>query len=134
MAKSQKFTKKQVEEALRQAGGMKYIAAEKLKCAPSTITAYLKKYKSLEKVVDEATELTLDVAEAALINKIKDGDTTSIIFYLKTKGKKRGYSERHEITGSDGEAVKYVIEVPKEARDDEEWQEMYSTKPQEEQK
>ena len=45
------------------------------------------------------------MAESQLHKQILDGNTTATIFYLKTKGKKRGYVERQEITGVDGDNV-----------------------------
>ena len=50
---------------------------------------------------DSIPDELLDMAEHALLTEIKDseskGHTTAYIFYLKTKGKKRGYDERHHI-------------------------------------
>ena len=46
---------------------------------------------------DNVPEELLDIAEHALLSEINNtkskGHTTATIFYLKTKGKKRGYSE-----------------------------------------
>jgi ACT domain-containing protein len=38
------------------------------------------------------------------------GDIATI-FYLKTKGKRRGYIERQEITGADGSPTSFKIEI-----------------------
>lgn len=59
-----------------------------------------------KKAVQEIDNVVLDVAETQLYKKIREGDTIATIFYLKTKGKKRGYIERHELTGADGKELK----------------------------
>ena len=46
------------------------------------------------KSVDELSNVALDFAESKLHINISKGDTTAIIFYLKTKGKERGYIEK----------------------------------------
>jgi|TARA_E500000178_G_scaffold314767_1_gene333246 hypothetical protein len=46
--------------------------------------------------VEEVREGLLDFAEDQLLANIQEGKTAEILFYLKTKGKKRGYIERQE--------------------------------------
>lgn len=60
----------------------------------------------------EPDELLVDHAENALVKRIDEGDTTAIIFTLKTKGKRRGYIERQEIdaSGTWADAVKNLTQ------------------------
>jgi hypothetical protein len=50
----------------------------------------------------EPNELLMDLVESKLVEKIKEGDTTVLIFVSKTKGKKRGYVEKKELDVSGG--------------------------------
>ena len=45
----------------------------------------------------DVEESLLDLAENRLLEKIDKSDITAIIFFLKTKGKKRGYIEKQEV-------------------------------------
>lgn len=55
--------------------------------------------------VDNVSDFCIDHVEHQLHKNIDAGDTTAMIFYLKTIGKKRGYIERSEVTGADGGPV-----------------------------
>lgn len=52
--------------------------------------------EDFKKKAEAVGEIALDFAESSLFKNIQQGDTTATIFYLKTKGKKRGYVERVE--------------------------------------
>ena len=57
------------------------------------------------KSVKELEDVALDFAETSLFKQIQKGEAAATIFYLKTKGKRRGFIERQEIAGPDGGPV-----------------------------
>lgn len=81
-------------EALAAAAGIVLTACESVNVSRSTYYRWYKEDAAFAERVDEISEEQLDFVEGKLLKSIKDGDTTAIIFYLKTKGKKRGYSEK----------------------------------------
>ena len=106
MSKRERYTAEQVAEAVKKSYGIINGAAVALGCSRQTVENYIKKYKVVKDAYSEANEITLDFVETEFLKKIKSGDTTAMIFYLKTKGRQRGYIERHEHTGKDGGPIK----------------------------
>jgi len=98
-------------EALKKNMGIISSACEEVGISRQTHYNWLKDDEVYRKDAEEILEYTLDYVENKLLEKIKEGDNTAIIFYLKTKGKKRGYIERaeQEITHK-GEGFKLIIE------------------------
>lgn len=61
--------------------------------------------------VQEIEEGLIDLAESKLFENIKGNKTNEILFYLKTKGKNRGYVERQEHHIEGGFPTKIEIEI-----------------------
>lgn len=109
MAK-EKRTVKQVRDALAAAGGILGAAAQNLGIHRNTIQRYINRHPELQKVRDEATEAITDLAESKLISAIKKEYPWAICFYLKTKGKDRGYTTGTDIT-SKGEKLSSGVKI-----------------------
>ena len=106
------FTQAQVERALTAAGGLVTSTAKRLGCAPKTVYRYIERFPALKHVLADARESSVDLAESKLIEAIKNGNLTAIIFFLKTQGKSRGYVERSEpgLT-TDDEPFKFTLKI-----------------------
>lgn len=98
----ERYTVDQVIEAIRASSGIISLAAQKLRCSRQTVYDYKNKYPAIVAACEETEEETLDLAEAVLKKQIQAENMTAVIFYLKTKGKKRGYTERVEASGPNG--------------------------------
>ena len=62
--------------------------------------------------IEEIEERNLDFAEMKLMSAIREGKTAELLFFLKTKGKRRGYIEGTQLLGSDGNAITaFTVEV-----------------------
>ena len=99
MSKSNKIehTKKALLEALEKSLGVVTTACKLVGVTRTTFYQYVKDDPEFAEAVKDIDEVTIDFAESQLHKQIKDGNTTATIFYLKTKGKKRGYVEKTEI-------------------------------------
>jgi len=86
--------KKKFLENLSQCKGTISTACKMSGIARSTFYDYMNSDREFMEMVFETKELAIDYVERKLMQKIDDGDTTAIIFYLKTKGRKRGYGEK----------------------------------------
>jgi hypothetical protein len=95
--KSTETKKTALIEALEASLGVVSTAVKLVGIHRATFYEWIKNDAEFKQAVDDITESTLDFAETALHSKIRGGDTTAIIFYLKTKGKKRGYVEKSEV-------------------------------------
>lgn len=58
---------------------------------------WIKEDEDFKRKVDDIQEIALDFAEYQMYKKIKEGDTQCLLFYLRTKGRCRGYNDRREV-------------------------------------
>ena len=84
-------------EALEKSLGIVTTACNAVGINRSTHYDWMKKDSDYASAVKAIEGRTLDFAESHLHKLIKDGNPTATIFFLKTKGKARGYVERQEI-------------------------------------
>lgn len=112
----------QFEQIANACGGILWDIAANFKVARNTVYAWCRNDPEFKQALEDSRERFLDLAESNLrklvagvpaIETNEKGEKkfagwierpseTAIIFTLKTRGKKRGYVERQEVTGADG--------------------------------
>jgi len=117
----QDITDTQIEAALREHRGLAKNAAHALGMARSTLYVRLNRDPVLKETLHEIREEVVDFAESKLFELIEKGHASAIIFYLKCQGKDRGYIERVEQTGKDGNDLVLPVIGPPRATTMEQW-------------
>lgn len=82
-----------VAKAYRKSAGNLSLCAETLGIDRKTLDRWRKRYPELHNMMCDVEEGLIDLCETKLMQSINEGNLTAIIFYLKTKGKSRGYIE-----------------------------------------
>ena len=99
-------------QALENSLGVVTVACKQTETPRSTYYKWLKEDKEFAQSVKDIENIALDFGESQLHKQIGDGNTSATIFFLKTKGKKRGYIERSELDLSSGdEPIKINVNI-----------------------
>jgi predicted DNA-binding transcriptional regulator AlpA len=112
MNKTEHIKKKAIIEALIKSLGVVSTACKIVGIGRTTFYDWLKDDKDFKKEVEDIQNVALDFAESELFKQIQNGNTSATIFYLKTKGKKRGYYEKQQLDmTTDDEPIKININL-----------------------
>jgi len=84
-------------QALTKSLGVVKMACESVGISRQTHYNWIKEDEAYKQACHNLPEVVLDFAEHHLHKLIKEGNPAATIFFLKTKGKQRGYVERQEI-------------------------------------
>ncbi len=107
--RNEQYTVAEIIRALRKANGLISTAHKKTGIARNTFYRYAREYPVVQEVIDECRGDLVDRAEEQLGKQIDSGNIAAVIFTLKTIGKNRGYVERQEHTGLNGEALNVIV-------------------------
>ena len=103
--------KKGLLDALEKSLGVVTTACKQVGIGRTTFYNYYNEDIDFAKKVDDIENVALDFAESQLHKQIQEGSTAATMILLKTRGKKRGYVERQEITGAEGVPTDVKIEI-----------------------
>jgi hypothetical protein len=101
--------KRAMLDALEKSLGVVTAACKAVGIGRTTHYLWMQEDAEYKAAVDGLSDVAIDFAESQLHKQIKDGNSTATIFFLKTKGKKRGYIERQEVEVASGKM--FQIEV-----------------------
>ena len=107
-----KIHKAQLLIALEKSLGIVTSACKEVGLSRNTYYNYYENDDEFSAAVDAIGDITLDFAENQLFKKIKEGSERSILFYIKYKGKARGYNASLDIT-SGGDKLTTIINIIK---------------------
>jgi len=108
--------KEKLLEALEQSLGIVTPACKAVGISRDRFYEYCKTDSEFKRKVDDINEVTVDFVENQLLKAIKDGDAKAIMFFMKYKGRKRGYTNTLDIEGNLNHIVDTVklIEIKKD--------------------
>ena len=93
----QAYNKNQLLAALEKSLGVVTAACKMANIDRSVFYDYMQKDPEFKKKVEDLEDYCMDFVETQFLKNIQQGNTAEILFYLKTKGRKRGYTERQEL-------------------------------------
>jgi len=95
-----RHSKKRMIRAMAQTGCIVLHAAPLVPISRDRHYEWLKTDPGYVAAIERLSDIPLDVAETALMRQVERGNIAAIIFYLKTRGKKRGYIENANVSVS----------------------------------
>ena len=112
MDKSRHIKKEAILSALENSLGVVTVACKSVDIPRSTYYKWLNEDEKFAEQVKDIENIALDFGESQLHKQIGLGNTSATIFFLKTKGKKRGYIERSELDLTSGdEPIKINVNI-----------------------
>jgi hypothetical protein len=111
--KTQNLTLKKAAmlEALEKSLGIVTSAAKSVGIRRETHYAWLNEDAEYKAQVEALSDVALDFAESQLHKQIQNGEVASTIFFLKTKGKHRGYTgDGNKVTVNDQDGKTITVE------------------------
>ena len=96
-------------QALERSLGIVTTACNAVGINRSTHYDWMRKDPEYKQAVKSIEDRTLDFAESHLHKLIKEGNPAATIFFLKTKGKGRGYVERQEIEVAEKKPLSWFV-------------------------
>ena len=96
-------------EALERSLGIVTTACNAVGVGRTTHYQWMKDDPEYREAVKGIENRTLDFAESHLHKLIKEGNPAATIFFLKTKGKGRGYVERQEIEVAEKKPLSWFV-------------------------
>lgn len=91
------LTVKELAPLIEKYNGNLAMVARKCGVARGTLYRHLERSPELRAALQDARETMVDHVESRLYDNALKGDTTAVIFFLKTQGRMRGYSEKLEL-------------------------------------
>ena len=95
-----KLYKEKLLIALEKNLGIVTAACREVGISRDSYYSYYNTDEDFRKKVDDINDIVIDFVESQLYKSIKAGSERSILFYMKYKGKKRGYSEEININAN----------------------------------
>jgi len=110
------YNKKILIEAMERSLGIVTAACKECQISRDRFYHYYNTDDDFKKAINDIYDIQTDFVENQLFKKIKEGSERSILFYMRYKGKKRGYTDSLDIT-TGGDKIN-TIKLIKVNRDD----------------
>lgn len=93
----EKVSYDEIIEAIKETDGIKSTICKKLDINRDDLDFFIRKYPTINKMLEWEKENAIDKAVLKLIERIENGDQKAIEFFLRSQGKERGFGEVSDV-------------------------------------
>lgn len=105
------LSKSEIVAIIRACGGYVNDIAKELRVSPERVRNLIKRTKEYQEACFDAREESVDIAEAQLMKKVKEGNLIAIMFKLKCHGQDRGYIDTPQKKAGDSDKRPLYIKL-----------------------